>query len=159
MAIKDEIFVAHLLTSVEKRKRDYERYKIDPKRGDRVVYRHINRPEFNVFGFSFRFHMITSDWQLNMMKRMKFLRKLLPAWHAREKAFRDWYVDLVHKFHYQDQASYEAYVRALEVPEEVRGFREIRYPKMEAARQQAESLINGTNMSDRAKKESAVPNF
>ena len=159
MAIKDEIFVAHLLTSVEKRKRDYERYRIDPKRGDQVIYRHINRPEFTVFGFTFRFHMVTSDWQLNMMKRMKFLRKLLPVWHAREKAFRDWYVDLAQKFHYQDKASYEAYVQALEVPEEVRGFREVRYPKMEAAKEQAESLIHGTNMSDRAKKESAVPNF
>src|SRR3989338_555 len=153
MAIKDEIFVAHLLTSVEKRKRDYERYRIDPKLGDQVIYRHINRPEFTVFGFTFRFHMVTSDWQLNMMKRMKFLRKLLPVWHAREKAFRDWYVDLVQKFHCQDKASYEAYVQDLEVPEEVRGFREVRYPKMEAAQEQAESLIHGTNMSDRAKKE------
>ena len=147
MAIKDEVFVAHLLTSVEKRKRDFQRYRVDPKRGDRVVYRHINRPEFTIFGFHIRFHMITSDWQLNIMKRMKFLRKLLPGWHAREKVFRDWYVELVRQFHYENRAAYEAYVRALEVPEEVSGYREVRYPKMEAARQKAETFLKGNGFS------------
>lgn len=148
MAIKDEIFVAHLLTSVEKRRRDFARYRIDPKRGDRVIYRHLNRPEFTVFGFTFRFHVVTSDWQLNIMKRMKFLRKLLPAWHAREKAFRKWYIDLVQNFNYRDKTSYETYVQALEVPEEVRGFREIRYPKMKAAKCKAESLIKNAGVLD-----------
>ncbi len=143
MAIKDEIFVAHLLTSVEKKKRDYQRYRIDPAQGDRVVYRHINRPEFTVFGFHIRFHMITQDWQLNIMKQMKFLRKLLPGWHVREKAFRNWYIQLVKKFNFENQASYEAYVQALEIPEIVRGYREVRYPKMESAKIEAEALIQG----------------
>ena len=87
--------------------------------------------------------MATQDWQLNLMKRMKFLRKLLPGWHAREKAFRNWYMDLAKQFHYENRAAYEAYVRALEVPEEVSGYREVRYPKMEAARQKAEAYLKG----------------
>lgn len=143
MAIKDEIFVAHLLTSVEKQKRDYQRYRIDPKQGDKVVYRHINRPEFTVFGFHIRFHMITRDWQLRIMKQMKFLRKLLPEWHVREKAFRSWYMQLVKKFSFVDKASYERYVQALEIPEMVRGYREVRYPKMELAKVNAEAFIRG----------------
>ena len=143
MAIKDEVFVAHLLTSVEKRNRDFKRYRIDPKRGDRAVYRHINRPEFAVFGFHIRFHMITKDWQLNLMKQMKFLRKLLPGWHSKEKAFRAWYIDLVKKFHFENRAAYDAYVRAFEVPEEVSGYREVRYPKMEAAKQKASTFLRG----------------
>ncbi len=143
MAIKDEIFVAHLLTSVEKQKRDFQRYRIDPTKGDKAVYRHINRPEFTVFGFHIRFHMITRDWQLKIMKQMKFLRKLLPGWHAREKAFRNWYIKIVKDFSFKDQASYDAYVQALETPEEVRGYREVRYPKMETAQMKAEALIRG----------------
>ncbi|MBI3999976.1 MAG: 2-oxoacid:acceptor oxidoreductase family protein, partial [Candidatus Omnitrophica bacterium] len=143
MAIKDEVFVAHLLTSVEKKKRDFQRYRIDPKRGDQVTYRHMNRPEFTIFGFHIRFHLITRDWQLEIMKRMKFLRKLLPGWHSREKEFRNWYIQLVKDFHFQDAASYQAYVRALGVPEEVNGYREIRYPKMEAAKAKAEAFLKG----------------
>ncbi|MBI4394605.1 MAG: 2-oxoacid:acceptor oxidoreductase family protein [Candidatus Omnitrophica bacterium] len=143
MAIKDEVFVAHLLTSVEKKKRDFQRYRIDLDRGDQVIYRHINRPEFTIFGFHIRFHIVTRDWQLEIMKRMKFLRVLLPAWHAREKAFRDWYIKLVKGFGYHDEASYQTYVRAFRVPEEVSGYREVRYPKMEVAKAKAEAVLNG----------------
>ncbi|OGW86046.1 MAG: hypothetical protein A3A81_06040 [Omnitrophica bacterium RIFCSPLOWO2_01_FULL_45_10b] len=153
MAIKDEIFVAHLLTSVEKRKRDFQRYRIDPKRGDQAKYRHINRPEFNLFGLRIRFHMITSNWQLEIMKRMKFLRKLLPAWHANEKAFRSWYMELVKQFHFKNQADYMAYVQALQVPEEVSGYREVRYPKMDAARKKAEALLRGDEPPGRRNEE------
>jgi len=39
MLIKDEIYVAHLLTSEEKRRRDRARYQVDPARGDRLHYR------------------------------------------------------------------------------------------------------------------------
>lgn len=141
MLIKDEVYVAHLLTSEEKKKRDFARYRVDPKRGDKVVYRHINRPEFQVLGFNIRFRIKTHDWQLRIMKRMKFLRAILPGWHRRERAFRDWYVELLKKFSYQDAYAYDAYVRALSIPEEVRGYREVRYPKMEKAKQEAEQLI------------------
>ena len=154
MAIKDEVFVAHLLTSVEKRKRDFQRYRIDPKRGDKAIYRHINRPEFTIFGLHIRFHMVTQDWQLQIMKQMKFLRKLLPGWHAREKTFRNWYIDLVKQFHYSDRVSYDAYVRALEVPGAVSGYREVRYPKMEAATKSAEAFLRGDKPPEKKSKES-----
>ncbi|MBI1977580.1 MAG: 2-oxoacid:acceptor oxidoreductase family protein [Candidatus Omnitrophica bacterium] len=153
MLIKDEVYVAHLLTSVEKRKRDFARYNVDPKRGDRVVYKHLNRPEFMIFGFRIRFDIVTSDWQLNLMKRLKFLRSVLPYWHIREKKFREWYTELVRHFHYLDRVSYDAYVKALEVPEEVRGFREVRYPKMEAAVQEASAILGETNFKKEGSKE------
>ena len=147
--------MAHLLTSVEKRRRDIKRYQIDSRRGDQLVYRHINRPEFNLLGLRIRFHMTTQDWQLEVMKRMKFLRRVLPGWHAKEKAFRGWYVDLIRKFNYHDHASYEAYVHALETPEEVRGFREIRYPKMEEAKKKADGFLK--NGPENQKSGSAWP--
>lgn len=142
MAIKDEVYVSHLLTSEEKLSRDRLRYRVDPQNGDRIFYRHFNRPEFTLFGLNAHFDITTRNWQLRLMRRMKFLRWLLPQWHQREKAFRDWYIQLVEKFHYYDEESYLAYVEAFKSPEIVKGYREIRYPKMEEARALVASLLH-----------------
>ena len=66
----------------------------------------------------------------------------MPVWHRREREFRDWYVGLVENFHYEDRPGYDRYVKALRCVEEVRGYREIRYPKMEEARRKAEGLFS-----------------
>jgi len=138
IAIKDEIYVAHLLTSPEKRERDHVRYSIDEKNGDRVIYRHFNRPEFTLFGKNIRWDMVTRDWQLALMKRMKFLRRLLPGWHRLEKDFRDWYLELAERFDAEDENAYRQWLDLLKSPEDVRGYRDIRYRAMEKARAQAE---------------------
>jgi indolepyruvate ferredoxin oxidoreductase len=142
MAIKDEVYVAHLLLAPEKFKRDFERYQIDPQRGDRVIYNHINRPEFNIWGLKICFDIKTQNWMLAVMKHLKFLRRLLPQWHAREKDFRRWYLELVKNFRYEDYKTYLGFVEALKCPEEVRGYREIRYPKMQAAQQKVKDILD-----------------
>ncbi len=142
MLIKDEVYVAHLLTSTEKLERDKELYHVDTKNGDRIKYVHLNRPHFTVMGFDLETDIDTRNWQLNLMKRMKFLRRLLSKWHARERAFREWYITrVIDTFAPTDVEMYEKHLRALECVEEVRGYREIRYPKMEVARQTVESLL------------------
>ncbi len=143
MAIKDEVYVAHLLTSEEKRKRDLARYNVNPKQGDKIRYSHINSPEFVIFGKTIRFSLRTKDWQLGIMKHMKFLRALLPEWHVQEKAFRDWYIDLAQNFKFANAQEYERYANALEVPETVRGYREVRYPKMKEAQARAQDFLSG----------------
>ena len=50
MAIKDEVYVAYLLSSEEKYERDRERYNVHPELGDKLVHRHLNRPEFVIAG-------------------------------------------------------------------------------------------------------------
>jgi indolepyruvate ferredoxin oxidoreductase len=142
MVIKDEIYVAHLLTSEEKTRRDQHRYHVDTERGDQIVYHHLNRPEFNFLGRDFRFKLSPKKWQLNMLKHLRWLRRVMPAWHHREREFRDWYLSLVENFRYEDRATYDRYVKALRCVEEVRGYREVRYPKMEEARRKAEGLLN-----------------
>ena len=142
MLIKDEVYVAHLLTSEEKLKRDKAHYNVDESNGDKIKYVHLNQPHFTAMGRDFRWDMNTRNWQLNLMKRMKFLRRWLSQWHAKEKAFRDWYIaEVVDTFLPKDGKSYENHVRALEVPEVVRGYREVRYPEMEAARNKVEELL------------------
>lgn len=154
-AIKDEIFVAHLLTSPEKRARDMERYRIDPAQGDTIQYVHFNRPQFTIFGRDIEFDLDTKDWQLTLMKRLKILRKILPGWHRKEKAFRDWYMNLVDDFNYfKDEKNYETFVGLLELPEQVRGYRDVRYPKMEEAYRTSQQRLKeiGVNRERNLKK-------
>jgi indolepyruvate ferredoxin oxidoreductase len=153
MAIKDEVYVAHLLTSPEKMQRDRIRFRIDEAQGDRLEYRHINRPEFVLFGKTIRWDMATHDWQLRLMRRLKFLRRWLPAWHKQEKEFRDEYLALASRFDAEDEVSYRLWVQILKTPEEVRGYREVRRPAMLEARKKAEQLMgelkHGTRSSER----------
>ncbi len=143
MILKDEIYVAHLLTSDEKLKRDQERFNVDESNGDKIRYLHLNRPRFTIMGIDFQRDMNTRNWQLNLMKRMKFLRRWFSQWHIKEKEFRDWYIaEVVDTFAPRDAPSYANHVLALEVPEGVRGYREIRYPKMEAAKKKVEELLH-----------------
>jgi indolepyruvate ferredoxin oxidoreductase len=141
MLIKDEVWVAHLLTNPEKLARDRERYGVDPARGDSISYRHVNRPRFELGRFHVEFDVRTRDWQLNLMKRMKFLRRLLPDWHRAEREFRDWYARQAAAFDPRDAAEYEAWLSVLRCPEEVRGYRHVRHPKQEAARRAAEATL------------------
>ena len=146
MLLKDEIYVSHLLTSQEKLQRDKERYGIDESKGDRIKYVHLNRPHFRIMGIDIEGELSTRNWQLSLMKRMKFLRRWLSQWHANEKSFRDWYVsEVVDTFAPVDAETYEKHVTALETPEEVRGYREVRYPKMEVAKEKVEALIGLRN--------------
>ncbi len=147
MLIKDEVYCASLYTSPEKYKNDRRRFNVNPANGDRIIYKHHNRPEFELFGFKIRFNWKSRDWQLRMMSRMGFLRKLMPNWHRREREFRDWYESLVAKLDWTANTpgihprAYEQWCAILNVVEPVTGFREIRYPKMEAAKQRAELLL------------------
>lgn len=143
MAIKDEVWVAKLLTSPEKYDRDRKRYNIDPSRGDKVRYVHFNRPNFAVLGKSIEFDIQTRDWMLRLMAKAGFLRRLLPGWHAAEKSFRDWYIGIVENFTYfESEQDYELYLSALRVPQSVRGYREVRAPQMRAAQAEAQQSLS-----------------
>jgi indolepyruvate ferredoxin oxidoreductase len=144
MLIKDEVYVAAMLTNPEKHKRDRRRFNVNPSNGDKIVYRHHNRPEFDLFGFRIRFDLKSRDWQLRLMSRMRFLRNVLPGWHKREREFREWYIGLLDRFEAESSKGPRERLRWLEilrVPEAVSGYREVRYPKMEAARRRVEELF------------------
>ncbi|MXX15528.1 MAG: hypothetical protein F4Z86_19165, partial [Gemmatimonadetes bacterium] len=76
------------------------------------------------------------------MKRARFLRRL-PAWHREEKNYRDWYIDLVDNFDFNNTERYDTYVKALHLPDDVRGYREVIWPKMTAAKKMANYWLNG----------------
>ena len=141
MAIKDEVYVAYLLTSPEKLERDRQRYQVDQARGDVMQYRHFNRPSFPLFGREIEFGWRSKHWQLRLMSRAKFLRRLLRRWHERERSFRDWYYQLVDGLTYDDARGYELYLQVLRAPEMVRGYRKVRYPTMIEAQRRVEQWL------------------
>ncbi len=145
MAIKDEIFVAHQLTSPKKYARDRERFLVDPSRGDRIDYVHLNRPAFDVLGRHFEWDMETRDWQLRLMRRARFLRAMLPSWHRRERRFRDWYESEVLGAVCDGRLAGPAADEALRLPEGVTGFRTVRYPKEDAAYARLDELLRATS--------------
>lgn len=141
MLIKDEIYVAALSTSPEKYKRDRRRFGVNPANGDRILYRHHNVPEIELFGHPIRLPAITThDWQHRLLRRMRVLRPLLFP-HRREAAFRKWYVSVVDRFERTEDRDYERWLAILSTPAEVTGFRDVRYPKMETARRQADQWL------------------
>jgi len=141
MLIKDEYYVARLLTSPEKYKRDRRRYKVNPVHGDKIIYRHHNVAQFSLLGRTFNLSLTLRDWQHRLVSRLKFMRGFLFP-HKQEKAFRDWYEhDLVAKIDWQGPKDYQRWTAIVGVPDKVTGFRQIRTPKMEAARKRAEQLL------------------
>ncbi|HWE96550.1 MAG TPA: DUF6537 domain-containing protein [Tepidisphaeraceae bacterium] len=138
MLIKDEPYVAYLLTRYEKKQRDIVKFGVDVSNGDRIVYKHHTRPEFNIGKRRIRIPISTSDWHLQIASRMKWLRKL-PGWHHRENAFRDWYIALLERINLT--TDYDQALRVLKCPEEVTGYREVRYPKQDRVRETIEAEL------------------
>jgi indolepyruvate ferredoxin oxidoreductase len=136
--IKDEPYVSYLLTRFEKKQRDITKYGIDASNGDRLVYRHHTNPEFNLGKRRIRFKITTRDWQLKLVSHCKWFRKL-PGWHKREVAFRDWYIGLLTRVNLS--TDYDKALDILKSPEQVTGYREVRYPKQDRVREQVESAL------------------
>jgi indolepyruvate ferredoxin oxidoreductase len=141
MLIKDEPYVAYLLTRYEKKQRDLGKYGVDVSNGDKLVYRHSTSPEFNIGRFRIRLKMTTTDWQLQIVRHFKWWRKL-PGWHKKETAFREWYIALLQRVNLSHDAGYEQALKVLGCPQEVTGYREVRYPKQEAVQQRIEGELS-----------------
>jgi indolepyruvate ferredoxin oxidoreductase len=132
-----------MYTSPEKYKRDRRRFNVNPANGDKITYVHLNRPEFELFGRKFKFHLKGRDWQMRIMRHCRWLRGLMPTWHHREKGFREWYTQLVDSCDLngaQDGGRYNLWLEIFKSPEPVTGYREVRYPKMDVATQKVAEL-------------------
>jgi indolepyruvate ferredoxin oxidoreductase len=158
MLIKDEPYVAYLLTRYEKKQRDIAKYAVDVTNGDRIVYRHHTKPEFNIFGRKIRFNVTTTDWMLQIVRRMKWWRRF-PGWHAREVAFRDWYIKLLDRVNLSNEMDYQQAVRVLRCHEDVNGYREVRYPKLDRARAAVEEELEPRSNLEIAVRRDALNNM
>jgi hypothetical protein len=145
MLIKDEFYVAHLLTSYEKRRRDRQRYNVNPANGDKLRYRRTFHPRF----FGRQFDLRVPHWSLYVLRNMRFLRKMIPLWRHHERRFLRWYEGIVDDFSRSGGRDYPQFAEALQVVESAKGYAEIRKPRMEAARYRADQLLAGVRSTGR----------
>jgi indolepyruvate ferredoxin oxidoreductase len=80
--IKDEVFVAHLMISPLKKAQDQKRFS---SLGKSFKIQRLNRPAFDVMGKHIEFDFSPREWMLKLMRHARFLRLLMPQWHAKER--------------------------------------------------------------------------
>ena len=100
----------------------------------------VNQPP-NIGRYRVRLRITTRDWHLRLVKHCKWWRKL-PGWHRREAEFRDWYTGLLDRIQLGNDAAYAQALRVLKCPEDVSGYREVRYPKQEKVRAAIEAELS-----------------
>jgi indolepyruvate ferredoxin oxidoreductase len=141
MSIKDEFYVAHLLTSYEKQRRDRQRYNVNPSNGDRIRYSRSFHPR--IFGRKMTIHI--PHWSLYVLRDLRFIRNYLPFFHADDHRFLEWYRSIVERFCQTefptDAQTLDAFLQAIREVDAVNGFREHRTPKMDEARRRAEQRL------------------
>lgn len=142
MLVKDEVYTASLLIHPAKRLEDRRRFDVSSARGDRLAYEHEARPTFTLLGRVVQFEWKAKDWQLHLISRCRWLRRVVPGWHRRDIRFRDWYLKRLDEANWWDHPErYSAWQQIISAPLSVTGFRTARWPLITAAKQEAEELI------------------
>ena len=116
MLIKDEPYVAYLLTRYEKRQRDLAKYAVDVSNGDRLVYRHHTSPEFNVGPYRLRLQDHHQRLAAGPGQAHEVVAERCRVGTPARSAFREWYVSLLDRVSLND-ANYGASVEVLKCAE------------------------------------------
>lgn len=125
--IKDEVYVSHLMTSPLKKMRDRRRYQ---HLGKRFKVVHLNRPSFDVLGRKIEFDFSPKRWMLKLMRHLRILRVLMPAWHRLERQIALEIRRELMAIAGVAPVDRWSYLKRLE---NIKGYREVRYRKARAA--------------------------
>ncbi len=114
MLIKDGIFLAELSTSPEKYARDRNKYNVNPANGDRMRYRYLWNFPLRIGPWRLDVRAGIYDWMLQILKRSRWLRKILPGWHGLEKQHLSNYERHIAEFDYASPLEYAQQLTLLE---------------------------------------------
>ncbi|MCC5828523.1 MAG: 2-oxoacid:acceptor oxidoreductase family protein [Phycisphaeraceae bacterium] len=142
MLIKDEFFVAALLTQPERYLADQKKFAVDPLRGDSIRYRFITHPSITLWGRTFRFDWRARAWQLRLLSRLSWLRRYLKRHRLEDRQWRDSFIGLLKTMSIGDEAEYQRWLAVAELPLKVRGFGELRRKRIRAARKRMKQLLD-----------------
>ncbi len=117
MLIKDGVFLAELSTSPEKYARDRKKYNVNTANGDRIAYRHYWHWEVRVGPWSAKIRTGVYDWMLQVLKRSRWVRKVIPGWHATEREYLAEYERRIAEFEHASPAEYSQQLLGLESAE------------------------------------------
>jgi indolepyruvate ferredoxin oxidoreductase len=115
--IKDEIFIAHQMIGPVRKENDLDKYK---NLGTHFSKTFINRPSFDLTkNFVVEFDFSPKNWMLKIMRQCRFLRRVLPTWHNKEREInRAIRMKLLHSKMLRND---------LKKLENIKGYRKIRY--------------------------------
>ena len=91
MLIKDAVFIAELSTSPEKYARDRNKYNVNRANGDSIRYYHRWHMKFGFGRWQLPIDVTLRPWMCKALRRMRFLRKLLPGWHKSDRMHLEQY--------------------------------------------------------------------
>ncbi|MHC4982933.1 MAG: FAD-dependent oxidoreductase [Planctomycetota bacterium] len=117
MLINDGIFTAELATNPGKLARDRDKYNVNRANGDKIHYRHMLHWKWRIGGRRLELGLTVTPWQLKLLKRMRWLRRLFAAWHRDEREFLKRYEALIADFAHATDAEYDRRLEALASPQ------------------------------------------
>ena len=142
MLIPDEVYLAALLTSPQRYRRDRKRLNISIEQGDKISYVHLLRPEFDLFKRRIAFSVTLGERAIKALARLHILRRIRPGWYRTQRDFRDLYLQtLVDLPPVQSEAAYRHAVDIANVTSTIRGRGDVRRDSVQAARRKLEKLI------------------
>ncbi len=92
MVVPDEVYLASLLTSPLRYRRDRRRLNIALERGDKVSYLHVVRPEFDIFKRHIAFTLTLGERSLRLLARLQVVRRVRAGWYREQRGLRDLYL-------------------------------------------------------------------
>ncbi len=114
--IKDEVYISHIMISPIRAHQDNLLY---ANLGSSFQKKFINRPKFDIGPYCLEFDLSPKVFMLKLMRHARFIRKLLPKWHDKERKI----ANLIRLSLLKTSLSYEN----LKSLENVKGYREVRY--------------------------------
>ncbi len=116
MLIKDSIFKAELGTSPEKFAHDRKKYNVNPAHGDSISYRYLWKRTFSFGSRKISLRLALYQYQLELLKRMSWIRVMLKPWNRRELNYLKLYEKNVSEFTYDSFEEYAQRVGKLGAP-------------------------------------------
>lgn len=116
MLIKDTIFKAELATHPEKYARDREKYNVNPANGDHIKYCYPWKRYITIAGRKFRWNITLRGWQLNILKRSRWLRAIFRPFSKSARRHLERYEQKVAAFDYSSADEYRTALRVLSSP-------------------------------------------
>ncbi|MCK5113318.1 MAG: FAD-dependent oxidoreductase [Phycisphaerae bacterium] len=116
MLIKDSVFEAELGTAPEKFAHDRKKYNVNPANGDRISYRYLWKRKLSFAGREVLLRLSLQKHQLELLKRMAWIRPLLKRWNRRELSYRARYEKHIAEFAYASPEQYAQGVARLGSP-------------------------------------------
>ncbi|MEM1354918.1 MAG: hypothetical protein AAGH88_08545 [Planctomycetota bacterium] len=143
MLMPDETYLATLLRSPARYRRDRSRLNLAPENNDRISYQHMIRPEFDLFKRCIGFTLVLGEGALGWVSRLHVLRRVRAGWYREQRDFRDAYLAALAEQSMVGEGSYRKACEIAATALALAGRGETRRATIRAARRRFDRLLPG----------------